>query len=70
MVAMSEWVRATYPDADAMTKQPAEYLEAPVEAMLGFLEAVEAEHGSMRGLARELGVPDTTVARLRAALLE
>jgi hypothetical protein len=71
MVAMSEWVRATYPDAaDAMTQQPAEYLEAPAEAMLAFLDRVDEEHGSVRALARHLGIPDATVARLQATLLD
>jgi protein-tyrosine phosphatase len=71
MVAMSEWVRATSPDAaDAMTSQPAEYLEAPVDAMLAFLDRIEEEHGSMRGLARDLGISDQLVARLQAALLD
>ena len=42
---------------DAMTNQPPEYLEAPAEAMLGFLAARSTRvHGSMEGLARHLGV--------------
>jgi protein-tyrosine phosphatase len=71
MVAMSAWVRATYPDAaDAMTNQPAEYLEAPADAMLAFLDRIEEEHGSMRGLARDLGIADQVIARLQATLLD
>jgi protein-tyrosine phosphatase len=71
MVAMRVWGQATYPDAaDAMTRQPAEYLEAPVDAMLAFLERVDEEHGSIRGLARDLGIGDDVVARLHAALLD
>jgi protein-tyrosine phosphatase len=71
MSAMTEWVMANHPDAvDAMTSQPPEYLEAPVEAMLGFLEAVDELHGSMLGLAGDLGIDDDLVARLRATLLD
>jgi protein-tyrosine phosphatase len=71
MQAMTEWLTATYPDAvDAMTSQPPEYLEAPVEAMLAFLEAVDDRHGSMLDLAHDLGVDDAMVATLRDALLE
>jgi protein-tyrosine phosphatase len=71
MQAMTEWMKASYPDAvDAMTSQPREYLEAPLEAMLAFLDAVDELHGSMLGLARSLGIDDALVARLRANLLE
>ena len=51
--------RSTYPEAiDAMTSQPPEYLEAPREAMLAFLDHVDERHGSIEGLVRELGVPE------------
>lgn len=40
------------------------------ESMARFLDLVEAEHGGVEGLARELGVADDTVDRLRGALLE
>ena len=51
MAAFVDWLTITHPEAlDAMTSQPPEYLEAPIEAMEGFLERVEQHHGSMRGL--------------------
>jgi protein-tyrosine phosphatase len=71
MAAFREWIVTEFPEAaSAMTDQPPEYLEAPVEAMVWFLEGVESRHGSMAGLADDLGVPDEAVARLRATLLE
>ncbi|MEO7430048.1 MAG: tyrosine-protein phosphatase [Acidimicrobiales bacterium] len=71
MAAFVDWLTLEYPDAlDAMTSQPPEYLEAPAEAMAGFLDAVDERYGSMHGLAEHLGVSDDTVARLRASLLD
>ena len=71
MAAFVDWLTLEYPDAvDSMTSQPPEYLEAPMEAMTGFLDVVADRHGSMEGLARHLGVPDTTVERLRTTLLD
>jgi protein-tyrosine phosphatase len=71
MAAMSEWYRAAHPDAaDTMTQQPTVYLEAPEEAMLAFLEAVDREHGSVHGLARHLGIDDAVIGRLQDALLD
>jgi hypothetical protein len=71
MEAMTEWVVATYPDArDAMTSQPPEYLGAPADAMFAFLERIADQHGSMVGLAHDLGIGDDLIGRLRATLLE
>ena len=71
MSAFTEWLTATYPDAlDAMSSQPAEYREAPAEAMLEFLERVEHQHGSVEGLIDHLGVPADVVTRLRSTLLD
>ena len=57
MAAFVDWLTVTYPEAiDAMTSQPPEYLEAPHEAMLKFLERVDEHHGSMEGYVTELGV--------------
>ena len=71
MEAMTEWVVATYPDAsDAMTSQPPEYLGAPADAMHAFLERIDDQHGSMVGLAHDLGIDDDLIVRLRATLLE
>lgn len=70
MAAFVDWLTLEYPEAiDAMTSQPPEYLEAPPEAMAGFLDTVDERYGSMRGLAGHLGISDATVDRLREALL-
>jgi protein-tyrosine phosphatase len=71
MAAFVDWLTTEHPEAiDAMTGQPPEYLEAPPEAMAGFLDAVDGRYGSMAGLARHLGVPADTIAQLRATLLD
>lgn len=70
MAAFVDWLVTEHPEAvDAMTSQPPEYLEAPPEAMAGFLDAVEERYGSMEGLADHLGVPGPTVTRLRETLI-
>src|SRR5690606_32200840 len=64
------WLVIEFPDAKtAMTSQPREYLEAPVEAMHGFLDGVRDRFGSMEGLAVELGVSDATISALRDQLI-
>jgi protein-tyrosine phosphatase len=71
MESFTDWIRLQYPEAlDAMSDQPKEYLEAPAEAMLGFLDEVDRRHGSMEGLAEHLGVGPQLVAGLRATLLD
>ncbi len=35
-----------------------------------FLERIDEQHGSMLGLAHDLGIDDDVVGRLRATLLE
>ncbi|MDP1818409.1 MAG: tyrosine-protein phosphatase [Acidimicrobiales bacterium] len=71
MATFVDWLTLEFPEAlDAMTSQPPEYLEAPVEAMRGFLEAVDDSYGSMEGLVAHLGVGDEVVDRLRTTLLE
>lgn len=71
MAAFVDWLTLEFPGAvDSMTSQPPEYLEAPMEAMAGFLEVVADRHGSMAGLADHLGVADGTVDRLRTNLLD
>jgi protein-tyrosine phosphatase len=70
MAAFVDWLTLEYPEAiDAMTNQPPEYLEAPPEAMSGFLTAVDERYGSMAGLADHLGIPEATITRLRTTLL-
>jgi protein-tyrosine phosphatase len=71
MAAFVDWLTTTHPEAlDAMTSQPPEYLEAPLEAMTSFLEHVEDRYGSMAALVAHLGVADATVERLRTTLLD
>lgn len=61
---------ATDPEiADALATLPAEYLEAPPEAMLRFLQEVRRRHGTMVGYVRGIGVPLETVERLHEVLL-
>lgn len=70
MAAFVDWLTIEHPEnIDAMTSQPPEYLEAPPEAMAMFLDEVDARYGSMDGLADHLGVPATTVTRLRETLI-
>ena len=71
MAAFVDWLTTAHPEAmDAMTSQPPEYLEAPMEAMHGFLDHVDDRYGSMEGLAEGLGVADDTLADLRRTLLD
>lgn len=71
MAAFVDWLTIEFPQAlDAMTSQPPEYLEAPPEAMYGFLAEVDDRYGSMEGLADQLGISATVVDRLRVGLLE
>jgi len=70
MLDFESWLEIEFPDAKtAMTSQPREYLEAPVEAMHGFLDGVRDRFGSMEGLAVELGVSDATISALRDQLI-
>lgn len=70
MAAFVDWLTVEFPQAlDAMTSQPPEYLEAPPEAMFGFLTEIDARYGSMADLCRELGVSSATVEALRHQLL-
>lgn len=67
---MVTWLEAEFPEAKtAMNSQPREYLQAPVEAMAGFLEEVERRYGSMEGLVDALGVSEVTVSAIRDQLL-
>jgi protein-tyrosine phosphatase len=71
MAAFVDWLTVTHPEAiDAMTNQPVAYLEAPRDAMLGFLQHVDDHHGSIEGLVRDLGVASATVDQLRGGLLD
>jgi protein-tyrosine phosphatase len=70
MAAFVDWLTIEFPEAmDSMTSQPPEYLEAPPDAMYGFLAEVDATYGSMEGLVRHLGVSTATIELLRANLV-
>jgi protein-tyrosine phosphatase len=71
MAAFVDWLTLEHPEAiDAMTGQPPEYLEAPPEAMAGFLDGIDERHGSMEGLAAHLGIDRATLRALRSTLLD
>ena len=71
MASFVDWLTLEFPQAlDAMTSQPPEYLEAPAEAMYGFLREVDEQYGSMERLVRHLGVSAAAIAALRTNLLE
>ena len=64
MASFVDWLTIEFPQAlDAMTSQPPEYLEAPADAMYGFLREVDDRYGSMERLARHLGVSDEAITR-------
>lgn len=70
MAAFVDWLTLEFPEAlDSMTSQPPEYLEAPAEAMLGFLSEIDRRHGSMEAMAMSLGLTDDVIERLRSSLL-
>jgi protein-tyrosine phosphatase len=70
MDTLVEWLRANVPEAlDAMTDQPAAFLDAPPRAMHEVLALVRAEHGSMVGYVASIGVAPATVEALRGNLL-
>jgi protein-tyrosine phosphatase len=71
MTAMVEWIRINRPEvADSMTDQPGVLLEAPPRAMLALLDQLRAEHGSIEGYARSIGLVDDTIEGLRTTLLD
>ena len=55
---------------DMLEQLPPDTMHAEPETMEGFLERVRREFGSMAGYAREIGVADEDVARLRRRLVE
>ena len=71
MAAFVDWLTVEYPDAvDAMTSQPAEYLEAPMRGDDRLPHDVDDRYGSIEGYVAGLGVPSTTVERLRSVLID
>jgi protein-tyrosine phosphatase len=71
MAAMMDWIRLNRPEvADSMTDQPGVMLAAPPRAMRSLLDGVRAEHGSVEGYARSIGLPPRIIDELRATLLD
>jgi protein-tyrosine phosphatase len=71
MASFVDWLTLEFPQAlDAMTSQPPEYLEAPADAMYGFLAGIDDQYGSMERLARHLGVTEAAIHDLRTNLLD
>ncbi|MGZ4716169.1 MAG: tyrosine-protein phosphatase, partial [Acidimicrobiales bacterium] len=70
MDSLIEWMRANVPESlDAMTDQPAAFLDAPPRAMQQVLEVVRSRYGSMAGYVEAIGVDREVVAGLRRNLL-
>jgi protein-tyrosine phosphatase len=70
MAALVERLAQDRPEAlSAMNDQPPAYLASPPEAMRRFLDHVRAEHGSMVGYVRGIGVELEVVEALHTTLL-
>ncbi len=70
MDSLVEWMRVHVPESlDAMTDQPAAFLDAPPRAMHRVLEVVRSRYGSMVGYVGAIGVDGDVVAALRHNLL-
>lgn len=48
---------------------PYQFPSTPADAMIGFLEGLRAEHGSVEAYAKSIGVTDDHIAAMRAHLL-
>jgi protein-tyrosine phosphatase len=71
MDRMVEWLKANSPEAmDVMAAQPTAFLQAPPAAMLGLLEWVSAEYGSMRDFVAHAGVHEEIIDAIRCILVE
>jgi protein-tyrosine phosphatase len=70
MDALMEKLATERPETwTAMTSQPSPYMRTPPEAMAGFLAHVRAEHGSVVGYVRSIGVAGDTIEALNRNLL-
>jgi len=70
MDSLIDWMRANVPESlDAMTDQPAAFLDAPPRAMQRVLEVVRSRFGSMAGYVEAIGVDGDVVTALRRNLL-
>ena len=70
MESLVDWMRVNVPESlDAMTDQPAAFLDAPPRAMHRVLEAVRTRLGSMAGYVEAIGVDGDEITALRRNLL-
>ena len=70
MERMQVWLAENSPEgAEAMARQPSEWLTAPPEAMEAFLDGVRTRHGGFAGYLRDCGVASSTLEAVRANLL-
>jgi protein-tyrosine phosphatase len=70
MDALMERLATERPETwTAMTDQPSPYMKTPPEAMTGFLAHVRAEHGSVLGYVRSIGVPADAIEAINHNLL-
>jgi len=53
----------------AMTDQPSPYMKTPPQAMIGFLDHVRAEYGSVLGYVRNIGVSADAIEAINHNLL-
>jgi protein-tyrosine phosphatase len=66
-----EWIKVNEPAFGALLEQiPAERRKCRPEMILGFLQRVRAQHGSVESLLRSHGVDAAVVDHLRDELLE
>ena len=70
MEALMERLATERPETwTAMTDQPSPYMKTPPEAMTGFLAHVRAEHGSVVGYVRSIGVSAEAIEAINRNLL-
>ncbi|HEX9258122.1 MAG TPA: tyrosine-protein phosphatase, partial [Acidimicrobiales bacterium] len=71
MDRMRAWAEIVSPEwAASFRDQPAAHMAAVPEAMAGVLRALRAEHGTIRDYVRAIGVPESALLDLEAALLD
>ena len=71
MDRIDQWFRVNHPELkDRMAQFPPAFRVADPRTMLALLHLVDAEHGSMEGYARSIGVEAAVLARLRENLLD
>ena len=70
MPALLEWIEARVDDpADSMANQPPQFLKCPPAAILGFLDHMRHEYGSIDQYLRSIGIAEKTVNSIRFELV-